>query len=309
MNVITRGILAAGMIVIALAPVSAAHGAESLNGLLPEPGAVEGWKKDGEPLEYTEENLWEYINGAAENFIAYDFECVIAQGYVSPDGDGLKVEIYKHAGPLMAFGIYTQFRSPGVTFFKVGNEAFGDPYSLHFWKGPYYVKIDVFEESEELSGAMKSFASAVAAEIEDAGEEPVEVGFFPREGMIEKSVTFITEGVLGRGKLPPAFIAEYKTADEEGKIYLFHLESETEASEVFEWYLGVISASAEDIKSKHGTYLEGYGKDPYRGVMGVFRYGRVMGILTGFGESTERMSALTEKAVERIKTVGERLKS
>jgi len=309
MSIIEKGILVVCMAAAALVPYSAARGAESLAGLLPEPGAIEGWKEDGEPLEYTAENLWEYINGAAENFLAYDFESVIAQGYVSGDGEGLKVEIYKHADPLMAFGIYTQFRSPGVTFYKVGNEGFGDPYSMHFWKGSYYVKVDVFEESEALGVAMKSFASAVAAGIDETAEEPVEVGYFPREGMVEKSVTYVTEGVLGQGKLPPAFIAEYKTGDIEGKIYLFSLGSEKAASEIYDWYLGVIGANAEDIKSEHGTYLEGYGKDPYRGMMGAFRYGSVMGILTGFGDSQASIGALTKKAVERIKAASERLKS
>ena len=34
---------------------------------------VEGWEKTSEVKTYTPDNLWEYINGAADQFIEYGF--------------------------------------------------------------------------------------------------------------------------------------------------------------------------------------------------------------------------------------------
>ena len=52
-------------------------------GLLPSEKDLEGWKKDGEALSYTADNLWEYINGSAETFLMYEFEEVAAQHYLN----------------------------------------------------------------------------------------------------------------------------------------------------------------------------------------------------------------------------------
>jgi len=131
-------------------PAAGGSEGDSLSVRLPSPGEIEGWRRDGERLVYHAENLWEYINGAAENFLTYEFQSVTVQDYLSDTGKGLKVEIYDHANPLMAFGIYSQFRGEGLIRYELGNDAVGDAYSLHFWKGSYYVRINVFEESEEL---------------------------------------------------------------------------------------------------------------------------------------------------------------
>ena len=120
-----------------LCALSCESGSQSMKGLLPDADDVMGWRKDGERLIYLPENLWEHINGAAEGFLVYEFEKVVVQDYLSINDTGLKVEIYKHASPLMAFGIYSQFRGPGLTYVDVGTEGFGDEYSLQFFQGSF----------------------------------------------------------------------------------------------------------------------------------------------------------------------------
>ena len=117
-----------------LLPFSSAHPfagpAGELGRLLPDAGDIEGWKKDGEVLSYAADDLWEYINGSAERFLEYDFEMVLAQHYLNTAGEEIKVEIYAHGSPLEAFGIYSRFRSPDSEIYDIGNEAFGDGYTL-----------------------------------------------------------------------------------------------------------------------------------------------------------------------------------
>jgi hypothetical protein len=295
------------------AAAAAAAGEASIESLLPASGKIAGWNRDGEMLRYEPENLWEYINGSAENFLTYDFVTVIAQDYIDTSGKGLKVEIYDHGVPLMAFGIYSQYRSPGVDFLEIGNEGFGDGYSIHFWKGRYYVKVNVFEESGETARAMEAFAWSVAGAIEQAGDVPVEVGCFPRDGLIEKSVTYVTEGVLGRGKLPPAFIGDYEIGEDKGQLFIFPLESDSAATAVFDWFTGEIGAEAAGTESAGKTgsgaggknpdgtpYLSAVGEDKYRGRMLIFAYERWMGIAAGFGKAHRFAHELAGKAVGNI---------
>lgn len=271
-----------------------------LEKLLPSPGDIEGWETDGEMLSFDASSLWEYINGSAETFLMYDFGRVVAMHYVDASGKEVKVEIYGHGSDLMAFGIYSQYRSPEADFLKVGNEAFGDEYSLHFWKGRYYVKIYSYDEGPESGEIMKRFAAAVESRIADAGAEPFETKLFPPEGLVEKSITYITEGVLGSGKLPPAFAADYMHEAGKGKMYIFALDSEEKAVDVMMWYAEGIGAEISEAEAGPARYRKAAGEAPYRGRVVVFQLGRWMGIVTGFGEDEGAADSLCETAVKNI---------
>lgn len=288
---------------------SCVSGGSRLVDILPEHDEIEGWERDGEHLSYDAENLWEYINGSAENFLTYDFKEVIAQDYKSKTGKNLKVEIYRHGNSLMAFGIYSQYRGPDLTFYDIGNEGFGDAYSFHFWKGDCYVRINVFERSEETAGDMKEFARLVASKIEDAGMIPEELSCFPVKGLVEKSITYVTVGVLGSGKLPPAFIGDYRSGDDVGKLYLFQCDDKKDSREKFVWYTGEMEAEVTEGIAGKEKYLKAVCDHPYRGEMLVFQYGKWLGVLTGFEKAAKVREELLGRAVERIAGSCERLKS
>lgn len=289
---------AGGLMILVLAAGAASAGPREI---LPESGEVEGWKIDGEMLHYLPDNLWEYINGQAENFLQYDFEAVAAAHYTDGSGREIKAEVYEHGSPLMAFGIYSQLRSPDAEYFDLGNEAFGDDYSIHFWKGRYYVKILSYGEDEESAKAMSRFARIVEDEIPAGGGEPDEIGLFPRDGLVEKSITYITAGALGSSGLPPAFVGEYSSGDEEGRLFLFPMGSVEEARDLFERYSAETEAETGEATSAGGMYRYAVGEAPYRGRMYIFQAGRVLGVFAGFGEGGTD-ARLAAAAVRRIRS-------
>jgi hypothetical protein len=119
--------------------------------------------------------------------------------------------------------------------------------------------------------------------------------------LIEKSVTYVTEGVMGSGKFPPAFTGEYLIGDEKGKLYLFSLESDTEATELFDWYAGEIGAETGKALSNHIEYSVADGEAPYRGAVKIFGHGRFMCILSGFAADSGSAETI---AGEFITTTG-----
>ncbi len=286
--------------IIAIAGPGAHSGEFSPGTLLPAEKELDGWKMDGEALFYTSDNLWEYINGQAETFLMYDFREVAAQHYLDASDLEIKVEIYEHGNSLMTFGIYSQFRSPEGAYLDIGNEAFGDEYSIHFWKGRFYVKVYAYDEGEKSSEAMKKFASIVAERIPAEGGEPKETALFPRGGLIEKSVTYVSEGVMGSGKFPPAFTGNYLFGEEKGKLYIFSLESDDAAEELFVWYTEELEAKAGEAVSGQMKYHVAEGEAPYRGPVKVFRYGRFVGIVTGFGAGSEIAISLADETVALV---------
>ena len=294
-------LIMATLLIIAAAGSNARSGELSPGTLLPAEKELDGWKMDGEALFYTSDNLWEYINGQAETFLMYDFREVAAQHYLDASELEIKVEIYEHGSPLMTFGIYSQFRSPEGAYLDIGNEAFGDEYSIHFWKGRFYVNVYAYDEGEKSSEAMKKFAGIVAGRIPDEGGEPKETALFPRGGFIEKSVTYVSEGVMGSGKFPPAFTGEYLIGEEKGKLYIFSLESQGAAEELFGWYTKELGVTESYSGSEEIGFHAAVGEAPYRGTVMIFRSGRFMGIVTGFEAGSETMFSLALDTVGLIR--------
>jgi hypothetical protein len=310
MNIVSRmsGVSAAlliGALLVGASAVGArpapAQESTDLSKLLPAAGRVPGWKPDGEPLVYKPENLWEYIDGSAENFLSFDFRQVIAQDYVSAGDKGLKVEIYEHGSPLMAYGIYAQMRSPGLALHAIGGEGFSDEYSMSFWKDRFFVRVAVFEKGEASDAALALFAKEIEAAIPEIGAAlPPETCAFPEEGLVPNDLRYLTQGVLGRESFPPAFVGTYRLGDEEGKLYLSTLVDSAAARDTFEWYTDGMKSFLATAEGPRGEYILGVGEDTYQGDVLVFSFGRYLGVLTGIKNPAAKGTEIVKKMVERL---------
>jgi len=294
--------MAIAMAALALsAHAAAAQEPVELSKLLPVSGEISGWKTDGEPLVYLPDNLWEYIDGAADNFLSFDFRRVIEQDYVSSSDKGLKVEIYEHGSPLMAYGIYAQMRSPGLAIHAIGNEAFSDQYSVNFWKDRFYVRISVFEKEADLDEAMKAFARAIADAIPANGAAlPPESCAFPEEGLLPNNLRYLTEGVLGREDFPPAFMGTYVLGEEEAKLYLATLADSAAARDTFEWYTEGMKSFLATAEGPRSDYILGAGEDPYQGNVLVFTFGKYLGVLVGMKNPGDQAETLVKKMINKL---------
>jgi hypothetical protein len=303
----TLRILATALAALLVAAQPQARPAEAetndLATLLPAPDSIPGWKLDGEPLAYGAENLWEYIDGAAENFLAFGCRGMVAQTYVSEGGKGLKVEIFEHSSPLMAYGIYAQMRSPGLSFYDIGNEAFADAFSINFWKDRYFVRVSAFEKSDALSRALKTFAAAVDAKIHKAGSLPPEAGAFAEEGLEPKSLCFLTTGVLGLEHFPPSFVATYTLDEEEAKLYLSTLADTTAARDTLDWYISKLDSFKVWPASPNLPYFAGTGWDRFQGDVLTFQYQKWFGVITGLKNPGEQGADLVLKTIEKLKAL------
>ncbi len=65
------------------------------------------------------DNLWDFIDGAAEVYLSYGFKDLHVAEY-KKRRDVIKLEIYKHSSHTMAFGIYSSERSPSFKFTNLG---------------------------------------------------------------------------------------------------------------------------------------------------------------------------------------------
>ena len=132
----------------------------------PASGAVAGWEKGAKTLSYDAANLYEYIDGGAEQ-------------YISAGVVGVSTSDYKFQGSLEAtVDVYTMKSADGAkTIFEadpptvdskivpLGDAARLYGQSVVFRKGPYLVRITAFEAAPGESDALMALAHGIEGKL------------------------------------------------------------------------------------------------------------------------------------------------
>ncbi|MFH2026948.1 MAG: DUF6599 family protein, partial [bacterium] len=66
------------------------------------------WKPQKDVQVYLEDKLFDYINGASELYLSYEFQQLDVVYYKNRKKLEITLEIYTHSAPLFAYGIYSQ---------------------------------------------------------------------------------------------------------------------------------------------------------------------------------------------------------
>ena len=144
---------------------------------LPKKAEIKGFKPVSEIEIYSNENLFEYMNGGADIYIEYQFEQLAVQQFAGKDGT-ITIELYKMGTPAQAFGIYTTNRV-GKHPPSIGQEATYRVDFLSFWQDSYYVRI--FSDSETLQTDMLTLGQKISQKLPQGGQPPDILSVLPPE--------------------------------------------------------------------------------------------------------------------------------
>jgi len=199
---------------------------------------------------YKPENLWDFINGAADNYLAYGFiELHVAE--YKKGRAVIKLEVYRHSDNTMGFGIYSSERSPSFNFIDIGAQGYIAGGSINFFKGDFYVKLRTYSKKEKVLKDVETLASRVASLLPGNNKMPSILSQFPSEGKKPNEEVYIHESVLGHSFLGKAFKAAYKTEPDEFSIFISDGDSPEEVEETAHKYIAATRiASAETGDSK-----------------------------------------------------------
>jgi hypothetical protein len=218
---------------------------------------LQGFRKVTEYPVYQPDNLWDFINGAADGFLALGFQDLHVAEY-KKGKNTIKLEIYRHKNPVMAFGIYAAERSPSYNFIKLGSQGYNVDGAINFFKGNYYVKIRTYSEKAKILQAADALARRVENMLPGNSDLPVQLTKFPSEGKKLNEETFINENVLGHGFLNSAFLANYSTGSDNFGIYLIQKESAAEILEMAKAYLNTAGVEAFLADENRFVFSDGY---------------------------------------------------
>jgi N-acetylmuramoyl-L-alanine amidase len=179
-----------------------------------------GWSPQGELQIYTADNLYEYIDGAAELYLTYDFQELQVAEYHNSQKASVIMEIYRFDTADQAFGIYSQEKPGDWDYLSIGAQGYQEGPILNFISQKYYVKISGTDMPDSAVGVITTFARQTAQNIGGTPRLPPELQCFPATGMRPHSEKFINLNFLGYPLLHTAFTADYGRPDSAYTLFI-----------------------------------------------------------------------------------------
>lgn len=256
-------------------------------------GKVPGWELVSPVYTYNKEDIFDYINGAAELYFAYDFRAVVAAEYKNNE-TSIMVDVYDMTNSEGAFGIYSLNRYQGANYVDIGNDGILSGTALEFWKGNYFCKVYAFDMSPKYQDEVKKIGNLLASEIKEAGSEPSIIKDLPQNGLIPRSAKFFTrklgmdnirfispENLLGLSENTKGVVANYELENQKFQVFMIRYPSSNEADSAFKAYSEFLNESlSSEIIQENINIFKSNGK-----FIGIYLKDRV---LSGFWDADTR---------------------
>lgn len=195
------------------------------------PRNIGPWQASGEEHVYNRETLYDYMDGGAEVYLAFDFRQVWTRKYSAPGGKEMTLDIFDMGSPEEAYGIFSCDRDdPGAGIGQDSEYGFG---LLRFRQGRFFVTVMTAEEDEVAGKAVLDVGRAVVKVLGPPGPGPDMVGFLPRESLRPDRTSYFhgnvslnnryfiaSENILGLDRSTDCVFAEYETGSGEPGLLL-----------------------------------------------------------------------------------------
>lgn len=238
---------------------------------------LEGWAKKGNPQIYIPDNLFEYINGAADVYLSYDFQKLATATFENSQKNSFTIDIYRHNNPKNGFGIYTQEKPQEGPFLAIGTQGYYEKGILNFLKGCYYVKISGYDLGDRDKTILTKAAQQVAKNLDGENRFPKTVESFPQKRKIEHSERYIAKNFLGHSFLHSAFVADYQEKEKKIQVFIIETDETKETQKIVENYLNFIKGKSITVDNPGKNFYRF--QDPYyrsSGMMNMKRKGKYL---------------------------------
>jgi len=244
--------------VVVIAPIAGAAEAADCS-------LVPGWRQEGPSRHFTADNLYEYMDGNAESYLAYGFTQM--QGVTCKSGENtLVIDISEMVDADAAYGIFSGNRDPSHPIEKIGMGGQVMPRRGAFAKGNYYVEISATPDTDH-TAALSAFVAAMEKLLEGGSSPPTALAWFLPEKLV--SARLIPQSVLGVRLLKRGYVAQY----DQGKAFLVLEASPQSAAAVMSKLRERYPAAQAAQVADESLQLQ----DKYLGGVCFFRKGKYLG--------------------------------
>ncbi len=233
---------------------------------------ISGWTQTEELQVFSPDNLYDYIDGAADLYLTYEFLELKVAEYRNESKASVIVEIYRHKTPIDAFGIYSQERLANADFLDIGIQGYYEEKALNFLNGPYYVKISSANTGAMDREIMVQFAKKIAENLGESKGFPGLLTSFPEEGKVKNAEKFIGKNFLGYSFFHSAFTANYSFSGEKFQLFLMEGNGADDCRIRLQKFFQQLKRPHDNLSE--GRYLI---SDPYHGELELFWKGKYIG--------------------------------
>jgi hypothetical protein len=157
------------------------------------PDQVLDWKAEAEDAVYDRETLYDYMDGGAEVYLAFDFQQVFVRKFKRTGEDEIILDIYDMGSPAEAFGVFSCDREDeGAGIGQDSEYGYG---LLRFWKGRYFVSVIATGDDQAAKPAIFELGKSVAELLGPEGAIPESLKLLPDKGLIKDRISFFHSNV------------------------------------------------------------------------------------------------------------------
>jgi hypothetical protein len=131
----------------------------------PASGAVSGWDKSSDTRTFAAKDLWQYIDGDAEQYISAGVVSTSTSDYKFKGTLEAVVDVYTMGDSAGASKILQNGQAKGGKSVQLGEAAVAYDQSVTFRKGPYLVRIVAYESTPDSAQALLALAHGVEAKL------------------------------------------------------------------------------------------------------------------------------------------------
>ncbi len=195
------------------------------------PKQVLDWKASGPDAVYDRKTLYDYMDGGAEVYLAFDFREVFVRKYADAAENELNLDIYDMGSPAEAFGMFSCDRQDPEAGIGQGSEY--GPGLLRFWRGRYFVSITVSGNEDKAEKAVLELGKAVAPLLGPDGGPPEMLELLPSAGLRPEKTAYFhnhvhlsnryfvaSENILNLDEKTECLFAEYGSGTGESALLL-----------------------------------------------------------------------------------------
>jgi hypothetical protein len=217
------------------------------------PKKVDGWVRSERPRKVNRKNIFDYMDGAGELYLAYSFVRLEAWTYKKAGAPEILLEIYEIKDPADAFGVLS-FDLNGEEL-GIGQKSVYGAGLLRFWEGRHFVRVLAEAETPATREAVMKMGKDVQADLAGKGTRgdlPELVVRLPKTGLLPQSVHYFhtnvclayfyflaDENILGLSEKTNAVMADYGPPVGRGKLLVVEYPSEPSSRRAWEKFHAV----------------------------------------------------------------------
>ena len=265
-------------LLIAPASTTAAENSAMLS-ILPAGGCAEGWIMDGKPALFTQETLFDHINGEAELYHPFGFDTLATARYVKKDSAGQEIvlDVYRMGSLLDAFGIWSNYRKAETPVCTVGAECALSASQMLFYQDRYFVKVQATGSAVPPPDVFLACGRALSQKLPQGKGRPGELELLRVRGVVPKTERYIPQSVLGYPFFRRGLTAEANLAGQRAQVFVVIEDSAAAARKAFDQYLASLKESGRDTRlTGSGDRVSLDGSDPLYGKAVVEQSGRYL---------------------------------